>query len=92
MKTLMAIATGTLALALGAQAGVIFSDNFNSENGGVGFLNYGTPLQNGAGQTGTLNTSFANWTVTGGSVDLLPIPVMPRTMTGNNTQESQCPK
>lgn len=39
-----------------ANANVVFSDNFNSENGGVGVLNY---------------TGFANWTVSGGAVDLI---------------------
>jgi len=34
----------------------IFSDSFDSENGGVGVLNY---------------TGFANWTVSGGTVDLI---------------------
>ena len=42
-----------------AQAAVIFSDNFNSENGGIA---------NGS----TLNyTGFTNWTVSGGTVDLI---------------------
>ena len=35
---------------------VLFSDNFNAENGGVGVLNY---------------TGFANWSVTAGTVDLI---------------------
>ena len=35
---------------------VLFSDNFNSENSGVGALNY---------------AGFANWSVTGGTVDLI---------------------
>ena len=35
---------------------VLFSDNFNSENSGVGALNY---------------TGFTNWSVTGGTVDLI---------------------
>ena len=39
-----------------ANAGVIFSDNFNAENGGTGVLNY---------------NSFNNWTVTDGTVDLI---------------------
>jgi hypothetical protein len=44
-------------LPLHAAAGtVIFSDNFNSENAGVGALNY---------------TGFANWSVTDGTVDLI---------------------
>jgi hypothetical protein len=44
------------ALAAHASAKTLFSDNFNSENGGVGQLNY---------------YGFANWTVTNGSVDLI---------------------
>ncbi|NLS93988.1 MAG: PEP-CTERM sorting domain-containing protein [Planctomycetaceae bacterium] len=36
--------------------GAIFSDNFNTENGGVGVLNY---------------IGFANWTVADGTVDLI---------------------
>jgi PEP-CTERM motif len=47
-------------LSPGAQAGPILSDNFNSENGGFGQLNY---------------FNFANWTVSnaaqGGTVDLI---------------------
>lgn len=39
-----------------ASATVIFDDNFNTENGGVGALNY---------------TGFANWTVMDGTVDLI---------------------
>lgn len=39
-----------------AHAAVIFSDNFNTENGGVGALNY---------------AGFANWTVSDGTVDLI---------------------
>jgi hypothetical protein len=39
-----------------ASAATVFSDNFNSENGGNGALNY---------------TGFANWTVTNGTVDLI---------------------
>ena len=42
--------------ARGASAALIFSDNFNGENGGVGILNYG---------------AFANFKVTLGSVDLI---------------------
>lgn len=48
-----------LALAAGmgsASAAVVFADNFNGEHGGVGALNY---------------TGFANWTVDGGTVDLI---------------------
>lgn len=45
-----------LSLAFGAEAGVIFQDNFDAENGGVGALNY---------------DNFANWNVSNGSVDLI---------------------
>jgi hypothetical protein len=50
-----------LAAILGSAAmasadSILFSDNFNSENGGVPVLNY---------------YGFANWTVTSGSVDLI---------------------
>lgn len=48
-----------LAFSVGAgaaQAAIVFQDNFNAENGGTGLLNY---------------TGFANWAVTGGSVDLI---------------------
>lgn len=65
------LAAGALAVATQIQAASIFSDNFDSENGGVAFLNYGSPNQNGNGSVGTYNTSFANWTVTAGSVDLI---------------------
>ena len=47
---------GVLSAAQPAAATVIFSDNFNAENGGVGVLNYG---------------AFANWGVSGGTVDLI---------------------
>lgn len=47
----------TLLAAAGvAHAGIIFQDNFNGENGGVGKTNY---------------AGFANWTVDNGSVDLI---------------------
>jgi hypothetical protein len=39
-----------------AFAGIIFSDNFDTEHGGVGILNY---------------NAFANWTVGSGTVDLI---------------------
>jgi len=39
-----------------ANAAIIFSDNFNGENGGTGVLNY---------------NGFANWTVSNGTVDLI---------------------
>ena len=42
--------------ASAARAAVVFSDNFDSENGGTGVLNY---------------NAFANWTVSGGTVDLI---------------------
>jgi hypothetical protein len=42
--------------SLNAQASVLFSDNFNTENGGVGELNY---------------NNFANWNVTDGTVDII---------------------
>ncbi|MBY0330724.1 MAG: VPLPA-CTERM sorting domain-containing protein [Acetobacteraceae bacterium] len=50
------LATALLMGAGAAQAAIVFQDSFNAENGGAGALNY---------------TSFANWTVTGGSVDLI---------------------
>jgi hypothetical protein len=40
----------------GANAGVVFSDNFNTENGGVGVVNY---------------AGFTNWTISNGTVDLI---------------------
>lgn len=57
---LLAVALATVAVLVpagSASAIPIFSDNFNSENGGVGILNY---------------TGFTNWDVTGGgTVDLI---------------------
>ena len=49
---------GMLVLGLGtsAQAITIFEDNFNSENGGAGALNY---------------SGFSNWTISSGTVDLI---------------------
>lgn len=38
------------------QAAVVFTDNFNGENGGIGALNF---------------SSFTNWTVSNGTVDLI---------------------
>ena len=56
-KLTIGIATLLLAgVTTLAQATVIFSDNFDSENGGHGALNY---------------NSFANWTVSYGTVDLI---------------------
>lgn len=52
MKKLLLV----LLAACSTQAAVIFSDNFNSENGGVGVTNYG---------------GLANWDVTKGSIDLI---------------------
>ena len=46
----------TLAVSSPALAGVILEDNFNTENGGVGVLNY---------------NSFDHWAVSGGTVDLI---------------------
>lgn len=42
--------------AFNAHANIIFSDSFNSENGGIGALNY---------------SSFSFWTVSSGTVDLI---------------------
>src|ERR1017187_9055738 len=72
-KQLAIAALATLSLAMQAPAVTIFSDNFNSENGGVGFLNYGTPNQNGDGAAGSITTTFANWKVVSGGVDLIPL-------------------
>jgi hypothetical protein len=49
-------ATALLCLGASANAGIIFSDNFDGENGGTGALNY---------------SGFANWTVSDGTVDLI---------------------
>jgi hypothetical protein len=54
MCTVVVLLTG-FASTVGAQT-IPFADNFNSENGGVGQLNY---------------TGFANWTVVDGTVDLI---------------------
>ena len=60
MKRLV-LTWGVLAFAMMGQlkATIIFSDNFNAENGGGGVLNY---------------NSFANWSVSGGTVDLIGSP------------------
>lgn len=50
------VAVALLAPASPASAVPVFSDNFNGENGAVGVLNY---------------NGFANWDVTGGTVDLI---------------------
>jgi len=58
-KLLVGVALAASTFAAGAaQATILFSDNFNSENGGLTQLNY---------------TGFANWTVTG-QVDLVKSP------------------
>jgi hypothetical protein len=51
-----ALLSCALALAVPAQAAVVFFDDFDTENGGVPTLNHG---------------SFANWTVSAGAVDLI---------------------
>ncbi len=60
LSTKLLAFTGACLLSLGCaykvQAATIFSDNFNSENGGVGALNY---------------SGFKNFTVTDGTVDLI---------------------
>src|SRR3546814_826600 len=57
MKSVLTAALITLA-ATTAQAGVVLSDNFDAENGGVTQTNY---------------SSFANWSVNG-QVDLVHMP------------------
>lgn len=61
MKRLVLALCGVLVFGLVGQshATVIFSDNFNMENGGIGQLNY---------------NSFANWSVSNGTVDLIGSP------------------
>jgi hypothetical protein len=49
------VAMVALAVAATAHAGLLFSDNFNAENGGASTTNY---------------SGFAKWTVSNGSVDL----------------------
>lgn len=58
MKNIYTTLLTILALSAFAHshANVIFQDNFNAENGGVGTLNYST---------------FGNWKVSGGTVDLI---------------------
>ncbi len=59
MKTLCLLAVALVcivSLHTSAHAYVMFSDTFNAEHGGAGILNY---------------ASFANWDVTGGTVDLI---------------------
>ena len=61
MKRLVSALCGVLVFGLVGQshATIIFSDNFNTENGGTGQLNY---------------NSFANWSVSNGTVDLIGSP------------------
>ncbi|MBD2486756.1 PEP-CTERM sorting domain-containing protein [Aulosira sp. FACHB-615] len=54
--TLTTITAIGMATSHTANAATLLSDNFNSENGGVGSLNY---------------NAFTNWNVSGGSVDLI---------------------
>jgi len=56
--------TIVLVLVSGSAMADLFSDDFNSENGGVGKLNYGT----------VDSTFFSNWTVSDGTVDLIGSP------------------
>lgn len=55
-KILGVFVLGLLLAAPQASAAIIFSDNFDTENAGVGILNY---------------TGFANFGVSGGTVDLI---------------------
>jgi hypothetical protein len=61
MKCLVSALCGVLVFGLVGQshATVIFSDNFNTENGGIGQLNY---------------NAFANWSASNGTVDLIGNP------------------
>ena len=56
LNRLAMMAAAVVAFTAQVQAATIFLDNFNSENGGVGALNY---------------TGFANWSVSAGTVDLI---------------------
>ena len=56
MKRIISTAVVCALMAVPAMASMMLSDNINSENGGVGATNY---------------SSFANWTVPDGSVDLI---------------------
>jgi hypothetical protein len=62
MKRLVSALCSVLVFGLAGQshATVIFSDNFDAENGGIGQLNY---------------NAFANWSVSHGTVDLIGRPV-----------------
>jgi hypothetical protein len=61
MKRLVVALCGVLVFGFVGQshATLIFSDNFNTENGGIGQLNY---------------NHFANWSVSNGTVDLIGSP------------------
>jgi hypothetical protein len=61
MKRLVSALCGVLVFGLvgRSHATVIFSENFNTQNGGIGQLNY---------------NSFANWSVSNGTVDLIGSP------------------
>jgi hypothetical protein len=61
MKRLVSALCGVLVFGLVGEshATLIFSDNFNTENGGMGQLNY---------------NFFANWSVSNGTVDLIGSP------------------
>lgn len=58
MRHAIIAVTATL-LAAPASAAIVFSDNFDAENGGLSALNY---------------TGFANWTVSDGTVDIIAHP------------------
>lgn len=49
-------AAAALAVASAASGGIIFEDDFNAENGGIGTLNF---------------NGFSKWSVSGGTVDLI---------------------
>ncbi len=56
MRSVGILLASVFALAAPAQAGVLLTDNFDSENGGVYALNY---------------NGFTNWNVTKGNVDIV---------------------
>ena len=58
-RILLACGIFVLALVGQSKAGPIFFDNFNTENGGNGLLNY---------------NSFGKWTINNGAVDLIGSP------------------
>ncbi|MBO9575640.1 MAG: PEP-CTERM sorting domain-containing protein [Sphingobium sp.] len=59
MKTKILLAASALAIAVPAYSGTVYSNNFDSENGGNSQLNY---------------TGFTGLTVTDGTVDLVKTP------------------